>query len=355
MNAEVDEARKKKKGKREKKHGNGEEVEGRRKEKDKDKESRKREKKRKRVSEGGSGGGGDATPAGKGQNKETDMDDVADKVHHNGDPIAVSKQKRKKKQRVEPPSHNENLPTTKSATTSTGATITTDSSPLSLPFTQTTALLYLPLSPVYSPHPFYSLESDHLDPLILTYYSPLKGIILAYRNIRFKQSGAVMQADSPFAFTWVQVDFLVWSPKKGDIVEGWVNLQSESHVGLLVLNTFNVSVPRGKIPAGWRWCETREGFISKAEKRENHMKKAVEEIRQTEDKSIGEDEEGAEEEENAHVEEEEEDLGGWMDENGNYVDGMLRVKVASVRASGHIIAIEGDLLLNGGRDCFSGL
>jgi len=191
--------------------------------------------------------------------------------------------------------------------------------PIATPFKTVTTRLYLPLSPLYSLHPWLSLESDHLDPLILTYYPPLRGIILSYRNIRFNQGGARIQADSPFAFTWVTVDFLLWCPHKGDFLEGWVNLQSESHVGLLVLNTFNVSVPRGKIPGPWRWCEKRVGFTP------------------ARGKPVPEGVEGEEEET-------EEDLGGWVNEKGEYVDGLLRFKVETVKASGHIIAIEGNLL-----------
>lgn len=196
------------------------------------------------------------------------------------------------------------------------------------PFRVVTARLYLPISPLHSLYPWLSLECDHLDPLVLTYYPPLRGVIFAYRNIRFNQKGAKMQADSPFAFTWVTVDFLLWCPKKGDRLEGWVNLQSESHVGLLVLNTFNISVPRGKIPAGWRWCERRVGFV----------KRKIGEVVQ--------DKDGEEEMPEKLVEEEEEDLGGWVDEDGKYVDGLLGFTVESVKASGHIITIEGNLLHN---------
>lgn len=109
-------------------------------------------------------------------------------------------------------------------------------------------------------------------------------------------------------------------------------MQSESHIGLLVLNTFNVSVPRGKIPAGWKWCEKREGFLPKK------ISSEAEKMEGIEGAELGD------EAENGEQEEEEEDLGGWQNEKGEYVDGLLRFKVESVKASGHIIAIEGNLL-----------
>ncbi|KAI5807616.1 hypothetical protein DFH27DRAFT_547026 [Peziza echinospora] len=243
------------------------------------------------------------------------------------------------------------------------------------PFTKATAHLYLPISPIYSPHPWYSIETDHLDPLILTYYPPLKGIILSYQNLRFLERGAALTADTPFAHTWVSVDFLLYQPKRGATLEGCVNLQSQSHIGLLVLNTFNASVPREKIPKGWRWCEKRPGFVGR-------MVKAVRMVRRRKSKAVsdeaGDAESGdadamegvqpthpeqkdaeaepenpqEEEDENEQdfeeveeeFEEEEEDMGGWVDEFGSIVDGMLSFTVDSVRASGHIVAIEGSLL-----------
>ncbi|RPB25205.1 hypothetical protein L211DRAFT_836529 [Terfezia boudieri ATCC MYA-4762] len=243
----------------------------------------------------------------------------------NGDSTTPSKAKSKKpRMDSDEPSHIQPLDT--SITPKSAATA-------SNPFKTVTTRLYLPISPLYSPYPWLSLESDHLDPLILTYYPPLRGIILSYRNIRFNQRGARIQADSPFAFTWITVDFLLWCPQKGDFLEGWVNLQSESHIGLLVLNTFNVSVPRGKIPRRWSWCEKRVGFAPA------EVKPVEEELKDPESMEGVEGAEGLEEEEEA-----EEDLGGWMDEKGEYVDGLLRFKVETVKASGHIIAIEGNLL-----------
>ncbi|KAF8427512.1 hypothetical protein EV426DRAFT_590423 [Tirmania nivea] len=250
----------------------------------------------------------------------------------NGDSIATSKGK-SKKPRIDSDNPSHIQPLDISLTPSKGpATASTT-------FKTVTTRLYLAISPLYSPHPWLSLESDHLDPLVLTYYPPLRGIILSYRNIRFNQRGARIQADSPFAFTWVTVDFLLWRPQKGDFLEGWVNLQSESHIGLLVLNTFNVSVPRGKIPRGWRWCEKRVGFTPAEVIPAEEGPKDTEPMEGVEGGEAEKmDGEGGEEEEA------EEDLGGWMNEKGEYVDGLLRFKVETIKASGHIIAIEGNLL-----------
>lgn len=36
-------------------------------------------------------------------------------------------------------------------------------------------------------------------------------------------------------------------------MEGWVNVCSESHIGLVCWNLFNASIPRAKIPVEWQW------------------------------------------------------------------------------------------------------
>lgn len=173
--------------------------------------------------------------------------------------------------------------------------------------------------------PLNGLRKDHLDPLLMSYYEPLGGVIIAYNNVRFESDKARIIAESPFAHVWVTVDFLVWAPKRGEVLQGWVNLQSASHIGLLVENTWNVSIPKEKIPEEWKWCEVREGFVPK-----------VVEVPKVE----GEEETGMEGVEYAP----EHDAGGWMDADGEYVEGLLKFQVESINAMGHIFSMEGSLL-----------
>lgn len=180
--------------------------------------------------------------------------------------------------------------------------------------------------------PINGLQKDHLDPLVMSYYEPVGGVIIAYSNIRFESDKARIVAESPFAHVWVTVDFLVWAPKKGSVLQGWVNLQSASHVGLLVENTWNVSIPKEKIPAGWSYHEVREGFVPRK-------------VEVPKENRGGDGEEGAEMEEMEDiVYAPEHDTGGWMNDSDEYVDGLLRFQVESVRAMGHIFSMEGSLL-----------
>ncbi|KAI5850320.1 hypothetical protein DFP73DRAFT_538922 [Morchella snyderi] len=182
--------------------------------------------------------------------------------------------------------------------------------------------------------PINGLRKDHLDPLLMSYYESLDGVVIAYDNVRFESDKARIAAESPFAHVWVTIDFLVWKPKKGDVLQGWVNLQSASHVGLLVENTWNVSIPKEKIPESWSYHEVREGFIPKKPKA----------LVSNEAGEVEEGTEGMEGMEGVEYGNAETDAGGWMDANGEYVDGLLGFQVESIQAIGHIFSMEGSLL-----------
>ncbi|MCJ1445031.1 MAG: hypothetical protein MMC23_005536 [Stictis urceolatum] len=133
-------------------------------------------------------------------------------------------------------------------------------------FSQVTASLYLTLSPISHIHPLNGICAEHLSPLILTFYPPLKGVVLSYRNARLSESleGAIMDAKASqvmarsidefaVSFVWVTAEFLLFKPQRGRYIEGWINLQNESHVGLLCWNLFNASIERKRLPHEWKW------------------------------------------------------------------------------------------------------
>lgn len=132
------------------------------------------------------------------------------------------------------------------------------------PFTVHTSSLYLPLSPIAQGMPLASLCAEHLSPLILTYFEPLKGFVVSYSNPRL--SADPHQASQPEAdvlgeivdeyaatYAWVTADFLVLRPEKGVELEGQVTVQSESHLGLICWNLFNATIPSSRLPKDWQW------------------------------------------------------------------------------------------------------
>ncbi|KAL1878366.1 hypothetical protein Plec18167_004438 [Paecilomyces lecythidis] len=151
--------------------------------------------------------------------------------------------------------------------------------PSDSPFNLVTSTLYLPLSPIsISPtHALASLLAEHLSPLLLTYYPPLKGIVLAYSNASISSKPPVpgsntdKDSDNPQPLTlattaneygvlyvYLTATFLVFRPQRGQILEGWVNVQSEGFLGAVVYNLFSVGIERRRLPADWKWIPPGE-------------------------------------------------------------------------------------------------
>ncbi|KAG4305206.1 hypothetical protein PORY_001376 [Pneumocystis oryctolagi] len=113
---------------------------------------------------------------------------------------------------------------------------------------------YISIPPIYSCSPMKGIQY-YLDTMILSYLPSIQGIMLAHRNCKFIDKTAKIYNESPFAFAWVQFEMLVWRTKTGDFIEGTVNLQSPSHIGLLVSGFFNASIPKKAIPKNWMYQE----------------------------------------------------------------------------------------------------
>jgi DNA-directed RNA polymerase I subunit RPA43 len=135
----------------------------------------------------------------------------------------------------------------------------------SSPFCQETHSLYLPISPITQLHPLAGVCAEHLSPLILTYHPPFHAVILSYTNVRFTESpgeaaegeeGIILaQSVNEYAvsYAWVTADFLLFKPRRGIYIEGWINLQNEGHIGLVCWNLFNASIERKRLPGDWKW------------------------------------------------------------------------------------------------------
>ncbi|KAF2091321.1 hypothetical protein K490DRAFT_24187, partial [Saccharata proteae CBS 121410] len=133
----------------------------------------------------------------------------------------------------------------------------------SSPIWRQTTSFYVPLSSVGQRYPLESICAEHLSPLLLTYYAPLKGVLLSYSNVRLSDSPRGSQPKPPVlaksvdeyavSFVWVMADFIVLRPAKGVELDGRVNLVNESHMGLLIWNLFNASIDRKSLPKDWSW------------------------------------------------------------------------------------------------------
>ncbi|RMD40280.1 hypothetical protein DV735_g4828, partial [Chaetothyriales sp. CBS 134920] len=165
-------------------------------------------------------------------------------------------------------------------------------SPDASSFYSTRISLYLPIPAITLPHHATSaLLSRHIAPLLLTYFPPVKGTVLAFQDpvLSANASAGVNHALKPptddqfhaaeddasyvnqvlaqasdqqgVAWVWLTVTFLVFNPQRGDQLYGVNNVASEGFVGLVSYNYFQISVGAKRIPGHWKWRgpETTQG------------------------------------------------------------------------------------------------
>lgn len=174
--------------------------------------------------------------------------------------------------------------------------------------------LYVSLAPSYLSNPIEGIKAQHLDPLLMKHFAKLNGVVISYNGLELSNSSAEsddeqvlakVNAHSPFCFLWISVEFLIWKPLIGDNMEGNIYIQSPSHIGLLINDTFNASIKRSQIPPNWTF-------------------KA-----------------------NEADEEDSKNLGQWYDENDMPVEGKLQILVKGIHTSGRVVSVEGSLITPG--------
>ena len=218
------------------------------------------------------------------------------------------------------------------------------------PFYQQTSSFYLPLPPISQKHALQGICAEHISPLILTYYPPFHGVIISYSNARLSTDSQTEISEPAYAraideyassFVWLTADFVIFKPRQGSVIEGYVNLQGESTIGLLCLNFFNASIERKRLPKEWKWVPGGIGVLGKRK-----LKNATTD-------TIS-DSDGAEADEDDMAGQDLEDVEGYFqDQAGKRVEGLLRFRVKNVDTSKSIdretgfVSIEGTMLNEG--------
>lgn len=196
--------------------------------------------------------------------------------------------------------------------------------------------LYLPIAPIAQSHPLAALCAEHISPLLLSYYPPFHGVLISYSNARLSSSpnDALAEKDRPKAFArsvdeyaatfvWLIADFLVLRPQRGDVIEGYVNLQSESSISLLYWNFFNASIERRRIPKEWKWRPGgSKSRVTPRPKQNGSAKIDAKHEMAVDDEEGGAQQNGVDD-----------DLGCWLDENGMRINGLVRFYVHGVETS----------------------
>lgn len=70
------------------------------------------------------------------------------------------------------------------------------------------------------------------------------GILLGYQNIKLINDKGVIHNDSNGIHVDLEGDFFVFKPEIGKELKGVLNRKGKDFVGVLVYNTFNVSIPK---------------------------------------------------------------------------------------------------------------
>lgn len=187
--------------------------------------------------------------------------------------------------------------------------------------------MYVSLAPCHITNPINGIKEQHLDPLIMTYFPKAQGVVLSYSSITVNKSHestdsndepitlAKVTESSPFTFMWITVDLLIWRPQIGDMLEGYIYMQTASHIGLLIHDTFNASIKMRNIPQDWQFIPSQAD-------------------------EFAEDEEEATDGKSSKFR----SYGYWADGSETKVEGKITFTVRAIHTTGKMLSIEGTLL-----------
>ena len=214
------------------------------------------------------------------------------------------------------------------------------------PYHQQTSSFYLPLPPISQKHALQGICAEHISPLILTYYPPFHGVVICYSNARLSTDPQTEASNPAYSrsideyapsFIWLTADFVVFKPSRGSVVEGYVNLQSESTLGLLCLNFFSASIERRRLPKEWKWIPSGMKAPERAK-----LKKAANDASDSDGVAMDKDDAAGQTLEDTE--------GYFQDQEGKKIEGRLHFRVKNVDTSKSMdretgfVSIEGTML-----------
>ncbi|KAG5843103.1 hypothetical protein ANANG_G00184940 [Anguilla anguilla] len=102
---------------------------------------------------------------------------------------------------------------------------------------------HVALSPLYLRKKRSGIQ-EQLNAELLKYSESLKGVPLAYDNIKVIGQYGDIYDDNGFIHMNIEAMFVIFQPKRGQNLSGVINKVGVSHVGCVVHGCFNASVPR---------------------------------------------------------------------------------------------------------------
>lgn len=97
-------------------------------------------------------------------------------------------------------------------------------------------------------HPYHLNDlvnsvKDVLNRHLSKYMPELEGILCGYKNIKLLNELGTISDDSCYIHVDIEADFFIFKPIIGQMLKGVVKKMTKDHVGCLVHNLFNVSLP----------------------------------------------------------------------------------------------------------------
>ncbi|KAF0024732.1 hypothetical protein F2P81_023534 [Scophthalmus maximus] len=126
---------------------------------------------------------------------------------------------------------------------------------------------HVALPPMYLHKKRTGIQGE-LEAELLKFSESLKGVPLAYNNIRIMGQHGGIYDDSSYIHMDIEANFIVFQPKKGQKLLGKVNKLGVSHVGCLVHGCFNGSIPKPNLVSMETWRDAGPRIGSELEVQE---------------------------------------------------------------------------------------
>ncbi|XP_043089062.1 DNA-directed RNA polymerase I subunit RPA43 isoform X2 [Puntigrus tetrazona] len=97
---------------------------------------------------------------------------------------------------------------------------------------------------------------EELNAELLKFSSSLKGVPMAYDNIKVVGQHGHIYDDQGFIHLNIEASFVVFKPRKGSKLVGVINKMGVGHVGCLVHGCFNASVVKPSLLSSEQWRES---------------------------------------------------------------------------------------------------
>ncbi|KAJ1721412.1 hypothetical protein LPJ53_004074 [Coemansia erecta] len=121
-------------------------------------------------------------------------------------------------------------------------------------FVESAVKLTVTLAPIYN-RDFMTGVYETLNSMLLHFVPQVRGVVLSYSKVKPLTDVALVFNDSPYGQLDIDVSLLLWRPISGMTLKGTINVQSPDHIGMLLWDTFNASIPASFIPKSkyeWR-------------------------------------------------------------------------------------------------------